>query len=317
MVDFRYHLISLIAVILALALGILAGSGFLGGPLLERLRTEVSDLADTNGELRREIDNQDDQLAAAEGFARASAPLLTQDALSGEEVVVIQFTESDGRLIEGVKSDLTGAGAEVVAEVSLAPKFALNSAPFRDELSLIVGSVTGDRDVILEDAATLLGQRMGAVAVDPSQLATPSGGVAVQRLETLIQDLERAEFIGTSGVEDGRLVPAGATFVVIGGSGDRPPFDAAGFVTPFVENLTERGAAAMVVENQTTTWGLVAAVRADIEARARASTVDNGDTTIGRIAVVLGLDRSREGVVGHYGVGPQRTEILPELDPSG
>ena len=71
MVDFRYHLISLIAVILALALGILAGSGFLGGPLLERLRTEVSDLADTNGELRREIDEQDDQLAAAETFARA------------------------------------------------------------------------------------------------------------------------------------------------------------------------------------------------------------------------------------------------------
>lgn len=317
MVDFRYHLISLIAVILALALGILAGSGFLGGPILERLRTEVSDLADTNGELRNEINEQDDQIAAAETFARAIAPFVTDGLLAGEEVVFVQFAESDGRLIDGVREELIGAGAEIVAEITLTPKLALNSAPFRDELSLVVGSAAGDRKEILEDAALLLGQRMTAAAADPSQPDTPSGGVALQRLETLIQDLERAEFIDTSRAEEGRLVPAGAMFVAVGGADGRPPFDTTTFVTAFVESLTERGATAMAIENQASMWGLVAAVRADIEARARVATVDNGETTIGRIAVVLGLDRANEGIVGHYGIGPQRTAILPELNPSG
>ena len=317
MIDFRYHLISLVAVILALALGILAGSGFLGGPLLERLRAEVSDLATTNAELRQEIDEQDRQLAAAEGFARAAAPLLTEGELTGEQIVVVQIAESDGRLLEGVKADLTGAGGSIVAEIVLTQKFELNSAPFRDELSLMVGSVAGDRDVILTDAATVLGQRMAASAADPSQPDTPSGGVAIQRLETLVQDLERAEFMSVSRAEEGRLVPAGALFVVLGGSEGRPPFDTAPFVTTVVEGLTERGAAGLVAEAQTSTWGIVEGIRQDIEARASIATVDNGESTIGRIAVVLGLDRADGGSFGHYGVGPQRTAILPELDPSG
>lgn len=315
MVDFRYHLISLVAVILALALGILAGSGFLGGPLLERLEAEVSGLGATNGDLRREIDEQDAELAAAEGFARAISPLVTDGVLTGEEVIVVQFAESDGRLVDGVRAGLTDSGADIVAEVTLTTKLALNSAPFRDELALVVGSVTGDRREILEDAANVVGQRMAASAADPSQPDTPSGGVAVQRLETLLQELERAEFITTSRVAEGRLVPAGVSFVVVGGSSDRPPFDTPRFVTTFTESLTERGAPAMVVETQQSLWGLVAAVRADIEARARVTTVDNGDTTIGRIALVLGLDRAGEGNVGHFGVGPQRTAILPELSP--
>ena len=242
---------------------------------------------------------------------------MTDGQLSGEEVVVVQFGESDGRLVEGVRTELTGSGAEIVSEITLTPKLALNSAPFRDELSLIVGSVAGEREEILEDGATLLGERMSAAAADPSQPDSPSGGVAVQRLETLIQDLEQAEFIGTSRVEGESLVPAGAVFVVVGGSDNRPPFNAARFVTSFGESLTERGAPAMVVENQTGAWGLVAAVRGDIEARAQVATVDNGDTTIGRIAVILGVDRADEGSVGHFGIGPQRTAILPEPNPSG
>lgn len=315
MVDFRYHLISLIAVILALALGILAGSGFLGGPILEQLQNEVDDLAETNDGLREEIGLQDAQLNEAEAFARSAQVLLVDDTLVGTDIVVLQVAGSSGELVDGIKSALIDAGGTVATEITLGSKLALQSAPATDELSLIIGSVAGDEARLLEETGLLLGERLAAAAADPDQLETPRTS-ATQRLTSLIDDLEAAEFIGLSTQEDGRLAPEDATFVVIGGSPGRSPFELEGFAPALAEGLTERGGTALVVESSDSVWGLVTAIRSDIEARSLAATVDNGGTTIGRIATVLGLERASDGVVGHFGTEPGRSSLIPEPAPN-
>lgn len=315
MVDFRYHLISLIGVILALALGILAGSGFLGGPILEQLQDDVDNFRKEASDLQAVITDQDLKLEQADDFARAAEPQLVRGRLGGQEVVLFQFEGTEGRLVDQVRDVLTTAGAEVISQITLSEKLALSSAPAREELSLITGSLTGDPAALLDDAASMLGQRAAAAAEDADQTDAPNTS-AGQRFEAFLDELETAEFVASELPEEAQAIPAGSLFVVIGGSTARPPFAVDRFVPPFAAALTERGAPAIFVESSTSTWEVVSSVRTDIGARSRTATVDNADTPMGRIAVVLGLEQASGGTFGHFGTRPGRTAIIPGPDPS-
>ena len=66
MIDFRYHLVSLIAVFLAIALGIVIGTTQLNGKVLDDLRGQVSsleqdkrDLEDNTQQLQTQQDNSE------------------------------------------------------------------------------------------------------------------------------------------------------------------------------------------------------------------------------------------------------------------
>ena len=317
MVDFRYHLISLIAVILALALGILAGSGFLGGPILEQLEGQVKSFRSRIQDQQATITEQDTRLAQADRFAVAIEPLMLRGRLAGEEIVLFQFEGSDGRLVDGIRTALTEAGAQVISQVTLSEKFALDSAPARDELSLVTGSLsTDDPQLLLEEAASLIGGRAAIAAADQGEAQTPNT-TAEQRFLSVLQELEASEFISTDLPESEEAVPLDASFVVIGGSGDRPPFDLSRFAPALGEALSEAGAATLFVETSASGWGLVGSVRTDIEAQASVATVDNGESPMGRIAAVMGLDEAGAGNVGHFGVRSQSTGVIPETDPSG
>lgn len=315
MVDFRYHLISLIGVILALALGILAGSGFLGGPILEQLQDDVDSFRRQTREQQGVITEQDTKLEQAEDFARTAEPLIVRGQLAGEEVVLFQFEGTEGRVADGIRDALGEAGAQVVSQITLTEKLALTSAPARDELSLITGSLTGDPGVLLEETATLLGERAATAAEDQGGTDAPNT-TSSQRFESFLQQLETAEFAVSDLPLADSAIPTDALFVVVGGSNARSPFPMEAFAPLFVAALTEKGAPTVVVEGSTSTWTLVASVRGDIEARAGAATVDNADTVIGRIATVLGLDQAAAGTVGHFGTQQGRTAIIPGPNPS-
>ena len=315
MVDFRYHLISLIGVILALALGILAGSGFLGGPILEQLQDDVDNFRRQTRELQGVITEQDAKLSESEDFARASEPLIVRGQLAGEEIVLFQFEGTEGRLADEVRDALGEAGAQVVSQVTFTEKLGLTSAPARDELSLITGSLSGDPKVLLEDVAGLLGERAADAAEDPGDTNTPNT-TSSQRFESLLEQLETAEFAGSDLPAEGPAIPSDALFVIVGGSNARPPFPVERFIPVLAAALTEKGSGTVVVESSTSTWSLVASVRGNIEARAGAATVDNADTVIGRIALVLGLDQVAAGNVGHFGTDQGRTAIIPGPNPS-
>lgn len=312
MIDFRYHLISLIGVILALALGILAGSGFLGGPILEQLQEDVDNFRTEARELQTEITDQDVKLDQAQEFAEAVEPLVARGRLSGEQVVLFQFEGTEARLVDGVRESLSVAGAEIVSQITLSKKFELGSQPAEEELSLVTGSLGGEPATLLEETATLLGQRAAAAAADQGQTDAPNT-TAAQRFESLLADLEAAEFVGSDLAPEGRAIPIRARFIVIGGSEGRPPFPLDRFVSTFAAALAERDAPTMVLESSTSAWELVNSVRTDIVARARVATVDNSETTVGRIAVVLGLEEVIAGSVGHFGIKPGRTAMIPDL----
>ncbi|MGH3648896.1 MAG: copper transporter, partial [Micromonosporaceae bacterium] len=76
MINFRYHVVSLTAVFLALAVGMVLGTAALNGPVTEDLYSEAQSLRKSNGQLRDQIAVMEDELATREEYVKEAAPLL-------------------------------------------------------------------------------------------------------------------------------------------------------------------------------------------------------------------------------------------------
>ncbi|MFD0852963.1 copper transporter, partial [Actinomadura adrarensis] len=74
MIDFRYHLVSIVAIFLALALGIILGSTTLSQSVTRGLQRQTAALAKEKDELRRSQQQLERQVEGDESFARQMGP---------------------------------------------------------------------------------------------------------------------------------------------------------------------------------------------------------------------------------------------------
>jgi cation diffusion facilitator CzcD-associated flavoprotein CzcO len=314
-IDFRYHLISIIAVLMSLAIGIFAGSGFLGGPLLDDLERRQSNLEERNREYRS--DNQDlrGELSQVNDFVSAVEPMLVEDALLSENVVVLEFEGSDSDAIERLVEAIENAGGVPVARILLTEKFALEQETDLNQLALTVESTGSRAREVRRDAATRLGiavARAGAFAGgEPRGVAA-----AIENLRALLDDLDRAGFVSVDQLDGESPVPPGTSFVIAGGSPDPAPYDVAAMAADLGIEISHQGNPVIVAEPSTSVWGLTTGIRGDEAAAQQVATADQADKIEGRIATVLGLAAVRRGdEPGHYGVGPDATALLPSPPP--
>ncbi len=107
--DFRFHIASLAAVFLALGLGILVGTFFVGAPVVERqIRSLNRNLSTSVSELRRQTQEAEKNEEALSGLL----PQLVARKLSGRKVLVVQ-TGDYADAAEQTEQALTLAGASV------------------------------------------------------------------------------------------------------------------------------------------------------------------------------------------------------------
>ena len=322
MIDFRYHLISIVAVFLALGIGILMGSLVLGGPLVDQIRAELRGIENTNSRLRDSVSTLQDQVQVDEDFAILARANLIEGRLDGDQVVLFTFARTDGGLIDQVRSSVEEAGASIAATIEATDNLALDSPAARDQLALALGSASSDAEVLRAE----LGHALGADAASAAHGAQPAGppsaaqdaGSGARALASLVSDLQQADFV-TVDREGGDkpLVPAGASFIVVGGAPGDPPFRLAEYTVSLANALTEDGNAVVGAESTTSTWGMTTMLRGDDDAQDALNTVDHTESTTGSIALVLGLQEAEEGNVGnHYGIGSGAERIIPEPEPT-
>ena len=110
MFDFRYHVVSLAAVFLALIVGIVIGVGLSGqGIVQESERVALNNrIADLNAEIDRK-DSQLEQRAAAERFIDAAYPAVMDRRLAGKRVVVVFIGPAD-RTRSAIEQTIAAAG---------------------------------------------------------------------------------------------------------------------------------------------------------------------------------------------------------------
>jgi Copper transport outer membrane protein, MctB len=317
-IDFRYHIISLVAVFLALGVGILLGSATFGQNLTKRLRGSIENVRTSNERLRDENSDANARIQNDDDFAAAVEPVLLDDILLGEAVVLIDIGGSDPTVLENSRAAIQTAGGSVTATVTLTPALGLEAEEDRLRLGEIIRSSTTDPDDLRAEMGRTLGTR-AAIAV-----AEPGDGnllrvAADRRFQRLLDDLQQAGFVQVSDDDDEGMVGPSTSFVVGGGSATvQAPYETEELSIALTEGLATREAEVVAVQPRNSLWGPASAVRSDGDVANVVSSVDQADVTVGRIAVAMALDLADKGAPCHYGSERNAScGVIPEPAPNG
>lgn len=304
MIDFRYHIVSIVAVFLALGIGLLMGSGVLGDPLLENIRDRARDVQDFNDRLKDDVVDLEQELAVARRFAETVAPILIDDRLEGDDVVIVDVAAgalSLDTLMEALEED---AGATVASIVTLSDDFDLTSEEDYEELRELTGGTAADADGLRVAAARQLGNRIATLA--GARRGQP------QRALAFLRDLEAAGFVDVAEEDEATPVPQGAKVVIVASGSSEPTFR----VDLMVAALAEAAAAApgpvVVVEATESAWDVAGSIRGDGDLANLVGTVDNVDKFSGRIALAMALERPAGEEAGHFGEKSGASSVIPE-----
>jgi hypothetical protein len=305
-INFRYHVVSLTAVFLALAIGLVVGTAALNGPVADSLKDQVTELSKGNSSLRDQANQYRDELNRAQDFATEVSPALLNGKLTGRKLLVVALPDAQDHA-DQVIAMLTVAGADVTAKVTVAPKFfdpaneleLLDLAEQSSQPTIPAGGLPNNSVGVETSSALLaLALQQRATAVAPGDLTAV--------LTAYVDN-------GYISVDDGAVGGAEATVVVSG----LPATDkdaakrnqsAVTLTTQFAKNKP-----LVLAGDGAGDGNVVAQVRADPALVKTISTVDNASTTQGQLATALTVvERLVQGKIGQYGLAAGATSLVPK-----
>ncbi|MEO7124796.1 MAG: copper transporter [Nakamurella sp.] len=309
MISMRYHIVSLAAIFLALALGIVLGATKINSPLLAGLQGDNTQLSSQKDDLAAQSAELENRVMSDSKFASSIGALAVRGTLPNTQVVVITTDTADPADRDGVLSLLAHAGAVVTAQLQITADFSdpARAGQLRD--LAIANQPVGSKLPESAQAGTLSGGFLATLLLtkaDGKASATPEEATAA------LSALSAAGFISASGP-----VAPGRSVVIIDGTArtSDSAVDRAQAIADMAAALKTSAAGVVIAGRSGSegTTGSVGLVRADTAASALVSTVDDVDTDAGRIATVLALVEQNGGGVGRYGLGKNATAPAPTL----
>ncbi len=313
MISLRYHVVSIAACFLALAVGVVLGSTALNGSLLSGLAGEKKDLGSQVSDLEAQRNALNARLSDADAFAGSMGPKVVAGLLDKRSVVLVTTEDARPADRDALKQLIGQSGATVTGEVQLTAAFA--DPGKADQLRDVVTRLqpAGAQFPTAGDSGTLAGALLGSVLLLDKTSAKPQSSGA-----------ELAAALG--GLTDGGFVKAGPevkpaqlAVVVTGGqaTGDAAG-DRAATLARFATQLDRTGAGTVLVGDPGSAEGsgALGVVRADTSATSILSTVDNVDSAAGRITTVLALKEQLDGAAGRYGIAGNAQAPAPGVGPT-
>ena len=302
MIDFRYHLVSIIAVFLALAVGLAVGSTALSGKAEEALTAAQHRALAENNALHKEKNLLQSELAVAEALEAASAKAILAGQLPQDRVVLIAAPNADTAVLSGLTTALRQAGATVTGEVQLTTQFTTTSGQTEDELSQLAGSLAAQSGLALatDPANEAVAGQQAAAQVLADSLVSSSGTETSSSSQNILNDFSQAGYITVSGTPAAQ--PAQLAVLV---TPNGPPPQSASQVLAAVAQELKAAGGSTVMAGAVISIGAGSAISVEDSAGPMVSTVDNADTETGQIMVVLALRLALEGKSPQaYGAGP-------------
>ncbi len=286
MFDFRYHVASLVAVIVMLGVGMLLGTAIVDRGALDKQRVAMVDsLQKDFNVLKADNDQLKADLSRDRSFATASSAALTSGQLNGKTIViVVNDGRSDG--LTAVTSAIQKAGARVVVARLPEAGLGLASNP----------ALTGKVQTALDGSAT-------------------AGDLGNTAARALAGEWQANGFAG--GPVSAALVAAGKLKLEDAGPGQKPngvvlmaTWDGKGdpALVTLTSQLAAGGASAVAAETRLRQAGVV-----DGAATAGLSTVDDVDTASGGWSLVEILAGKAQG---RFGTGPGADQPFPPIPPA-
>lgn len=307
MMSVRYHMISLAAVFLALALGVVLGSTSVSQRMLSVVAGDRDSLTEQVDQLSAQRAELDARARAANAFAATVAPGVVQGQLAQRRVVLVLAPDADPGDRDAVRQLIGQAGGVVTGELALTEALVDPSRAdsVRDLATRLLPS--GAQLPASADAGALAGGLLGSV------LLTSADGqqrVAADQAGAALAGLTQAGFVRAGS----RPSPAQLAVVLTGASmAGADAADRAAALARLAGELDRSGGGAVLAGRSGAEGpsGAVGVVRADSVASAALSTVDGVQTSLGRVASVLALREQAEGRAGRYGSATTAQAPIP------
>lgn len=318
MINLRYHIVSLVAVFLALGMGIVMGSTVIDrvtvdalSSKLDNVRKSVDGIREENGRLGGQLKASQQQ---AQQFAETTRDQLLRGHLRNIPVMVVAVAGVDRKPVDDLRQALVGAQATVEGTVWFTSKMRLaNEGDIR--------ALAAALDLVIDRPDVMRRLALAKVAAGRDVPFPDSGGTGTQ---SVLAALGGAGFVTYEGpppaTSTSTSVPAtltslplaGTRYVVVSGAGAEVGDDLVG--VPLVQAYSQASGRVVAVESGTDSQGgravFVGLIRGDVVS-SRMSTVDNLESPMGQTATVLALEDLGVPRFGHYGVGPGAQRVLP------
>jgi Copper transport outer membrane protein, MctB len=329
-IDFRYHLVSIVAVFLALAIGIVLGSTELQGPAYNLLNQTTGKLQSELGQVSSERDTAQQQATLGENYAQAVQPVVLHNLLAGQRLLIVTEPGAPASVVTAISNAATqDAGATVTGQIALQSKFFDNSDTTLDSLNQInlamaqadsIPLVTGtpyQQQAAQVIASEILTRSAGSTAGAQSSAGASAGTQQEANAQTMLEAYANEGFLTTSGQPS-----APATLAVIvtpqtaPSDGSADPVDQ--LLAPVAEELAASSSATVVagVTADSGSSSPIAVLRAS-SAASKVSTVDDADFVAGQTVVIQALARQLAGgSAGSYGIGTGASSVAPSPAPT-
>ena len=338
MIDFRYHLVSIVAVFLALAIGIVLGSTELQGPTYNLLNQTTAKLQNELNQASSQRDAAQQQANLGQNYAQAVEPVVLHDLLAGQRLLIITEPGAPASVVTAISNAATqDAGATVTGQIALQPKFFDNSDTTLDGLNQITLAMSQADNIVLNTGTPYQQQAAQVIASEiltraPASTPGQVGGQQVNTQPSISssagsqQDTNAQTMLGAY-ANEGFLTVSGqpsasATLAVIvtpqtapqDGSAD--PLDQ--LLVPVAEELAAKSSATVVagVSAGSGSGSPIAVLRAS-SAASKVSTVDDADFVAGQSVVIQALAiQLNGGNPGSYGFANGASAVAPSPAPT-
>ncbi|HYH03151.1 MAG TPA: copper transporter [Bacillota bacterium] len=291
-IDLRYHVVSLVAVFLALGLGIIIGINF--GKTddlqldnqIERLEQTYQKIRDDQKTLQANLQTKENMLESAQQFQRAIMPNLTLNRLLGKRIAVIRTNDSvDFKHTKAMVDLLKQAGAEVTSVTTFLKPLDLTDAQFRNEVIDAFGLVNVEEKNLMAEISRKI-------------IQTIINGQSGTEL-LFLQNREQVKLWGdyNRGYVD--------TIVFFGGGNTAESAKQQEIDQPLVEAVRKTEITVVGVEPSFVTHSYMRLYQSKIK-----GTIDNIDTPPGEMTLVYML---ASGKKGHFGTKETARRLIPEF----
>lgn len=291
MIDIRYHIASIVAVFLALGLGVLIGSTIVGDDilvdqqkkLLDRLEEQFALFREREEHLVLENNYKDQIISNYENYSQALLPPLVRDKLADEMLAIVVTGNTD--LPSGLINSITIAGAEVASKTIVLSN--LNLADGEICSKLIDYYNIGPLDEAPEVLRKHIAGSVAAVLLGQGD-------------QGIIEFLQENDLINFTGDFSSPITGV----IIVGGTNSLDTYFAKSFDQSLIEHLLNNGIKVFGVETSQVEYSYMNDYQQN-----NITTIDNIDLSPGQISLVFAM----EGEPGNYGIKPTAHKFMPSL----
>jgi hypothetical protein len=311
MINFRFHIVSLIAVFLALALGVVMGATVVNRAIVDRLNSRI-DTVEKNANARKtESDQLRGQLGQINGYIDGTKDFAVAGSLDGSTLATIATRGVDADAVKQTVALAQQAGARAPGILWLEGKLALSNADTVRQLDELLGKTGQNAKATRDEAWNALASRVA------------TGGGAAANGRDLLAALADAGFIsfepvGTQGANFSPASFSGGDVKVLLVDGTNGQVNGNEVLAPLSNALVANRLRLVVgdvfaqKDKGPKRGAMLAPIRESDALKQAVSTVDDVDLVEGRVASVLALADLNRNVVGQYGYGTGATKSAPE-----